>query len=207
MGRQLSRAVVALCATAALLGGAGQAATGASTSPSPRYGKTLALALVSGRVAVHLPGRSTFLPLEGISEVPVGTIVDARHGRVRLTSAKTRDSRSTQTAEFFDGKFRALQTPAGRPPLTVLKLETGLVCPIGKAAARSTDNGLWGSGEGNFRTVGKHGSATVRGTIWWAQDNCLGTMFRVKRGVVAIRDFGTGRSLLLHAGERYLARG
>jgi hypothetical protein len=45
----------------------------------------------------------------------------------------------------------------------------------------------------------------VRGTIWWAQDTCKGTLFRVKRGVVTIKDFTSGRTLKLHAGQRYLA--
>jgi hypothetical protein len=82
------------------------------------------------------------------------------------------------------------------------------VCP-GRAGAsggaRSQNRGLWGDGKGNFRTVGKHGSATVRGTIWWAQDTCKGTFFRVKRGVATIAVFSTGQMLKLHAGERYLA--
>jgi hypothetical protein len=32
-----------------------------------------------------------------------------------------------------------------------------------------------------------------------------GTLFRVKKGVVTIRDFTSGRTLRLHAGQRYLA--
>ena len=95
----------------------------------------------------------------------------------------------------------------------MLKLENGLVCPVkkgkrelgGGGLARSSNRGLWGSGKGNFRSEGKHGSATVRGTIWWAQDTCKGTLFKVKRGVVTIKDFTSGKTLKLHAGQRYLA--
>jgi DNA-binding beta-propeller fold protein YncE len=176
----------------------------------PRYGKSVNLGVVSGVVRVHLPGSTKFTVLATDQQLPVGTIVDASHGRVRLSSSKGPGG-GTQSADFFSGAFRVLQ-PKGGKPITVLKLENGLVCPIGKGKrelggglARSRNRGLWGSGKGNFRSVGKHGSATVRGTIWWAQDTCKGTLFRVKRGVVTIKDFTSGKTLKLHAGQRYLA--
>ena len=43
---------------------------------------------------------------------------------------------------------------------------------------------LWGSGKGKFRTDGKYSAATVRGTIWLVQDQCNGTLTKVKRGTV-----------------------
>jgi hypothetical protein len=179
---------------------------GAIAPLGPQYGKTFDVSVVRGSVRFHVPGSTEFHTLEGRRRLPVGAILDADRGRLRMTSAKTRDSSSLQTAEFFAGTFRVLQTVGGRP-ITVLKLENAVVCPgrPGTAAPRSANRGLWGSGEGNFRTVGKHGSATVRGTIWWAQDTCKGTFFRVKRGVATIAVFSTGQMLKLHAGERYLA--
>ena len=48
---------------------------------------------------------------------------------------------------------------------------------------------LWGNGKGKFRTNGKYSSATVRGTIWLVEDRCEGTLTRVRRGTVAVRDF------------------
>jgi hypothetical protein len=186
-------------------------ATGAAypgyPGPPPRYGDTFDLSVVAGKVQAHAPGQSRFAPVTRPETLPVGTILDTNRGRARLTFAKTRDGSQRQTAEFYSGTFRVLQAPAG-PPITVLKLENGTVCP-GRAGAsggaRSQNRGLWGDGKGNFRTVGKYGSATVRGTIWWAQDTCGGTLFRVKRGVVTIRVFSSGRTLELHAGQRYLA--
>jgi DNA-binding beta-propeller fold protein YncE len=176
----------------------------------PQYGKSVTLDVVSGVIRVHLPGSTKFVVLGTEQQLPVGTIVDAGHGRVRLSSSKGPGG-GTQSADFFSGAFRVLQ-PKGGTPITVLKLENALVCPVrkgrrelGGGVARSGNRGLWGSGKGNFRSVGKHGSATVRGTIWWAQDTCKGTLFRVKRGVVTIKDFSSGRTLKLHAGQRYLA--
>jgi hypothetical protein len=92
-----------------------------------------------------------------------------------------------------------------------MKLLNELSCGGGKkgrpaaSASRRHGHGLWGSGKGNFRSEGRHGSATVRGTIWWAQDRCDGTKFKVKRGVVTIRDFTNHKTLKLHKGETYLA--
>jgi DNA-binding beta-propeller fold protein YncE len=176
----------------------------------PQYGKSVNLGVVSGIVRVHLPGSTKFTVLGTDQQLPVGTIVDASHGRVRLSSSKGPGG-GTQSADFYSGAFRVLQ-PKGGKPITVLKLENGLVCPIkkgkrelGGGLARSRNRGLWGSGKGNFRSEGKHGSATVRGTIWWAQDTCEGTLFKVKKGVVTIKDFTSGKTLKLHAGQHYLA--
>jgi DNA-binding beta-propeller fold protein YncE len=174
--------------------------------PKPEYGTSFNVGVVSGIVRVHVPGSTKFFVLGTERQLPVGAIVDADHGRVRLSSAKGPGG-GTQSADFFSGSFRVLQPKSGKP-ITVLKLENGLICPLKKrpaALARAMNRGLWGSGKGNFRSEGKHGSATVRGTIWWAQDTCEGTFFKVKKGVVTIKDFSSGRTLKLHAGQRYLA--
>ena len=174
--------------------------------PAPEYGKTVNMGPVGGTIRVHLPGTTKFVVLSTERQLPVGTIVDADAGRMRLSSAKGPGG-GTQSADFFSGSFRVLQ-PRGGQPITVLKLENPIVCRTKSrpgALARTRNRGLWGNGEGNFRSEGRHGSATVRGTIWWAQDRCDGTLFRVKRGVVTIRDFTSHRKLKLHSGEKYLA--
>jgi DNA-binding beta-propeller fold protein YncE len=179
-----------------------------SVLPDPGYGRSVNLLPIAGRVSVRLPGRKHFSGLDSGRQLPVGTVVDADAGRVRLTSAKGPGAGS-QSADFFEGTFRILQPRRGRP-ITVLKLENEVACGTGGGAGRTATasgrrRGLWGSGKGSFRSEGRHGSATVRGTIWWAQDRCDGTLFRVKRGVVTIRDFTRHRTLKLHRGQRYLA--
>ena len=47
---------------------------------------------------------------------------------------------------------------------------------------------LWGDGRGRFRTRGRYGAATVRGTKWLTQDRCDGTRVRVVRGKVGVQD-------------------
>jgi len=92
----------------------------------------------------------------------------------------------------------------------VLKLVGSLGCSQrGKlsAAGRRAGRRLWGSdNHGHFRTRGRRGQATVRGTKWLTADRCDGTLFRVKQGAIVVRDFGTSRSVKLTAGKRYLAR-
>jgi DNA-binding beta-propeller fold protein YncE len=175
--------------------------------PAPAYGKTVNLSLVSGIVKVKLPGSKKFVLLTADQQIPVGTIIDARKGKVLLTSAKGPGG-GTQSAVFFSGVFKVLQPKKGKP-ITVLKLQDPPVCGTTKhlmaTASKKKGSGLWGSGKGNFRSEGKHGSATVRGTIWWAQDICDGTLFKVKKGVVTIKDFTSGKTLKIHAGQKYLA--
>ena len=65
---------------------------------------------------------------------------------------------------------------------------------------------LWGNGKGKFRTDGKYSSATVRGTIWLVQDECDGTLTRVKRGTVQVRDIKRRKTITVKAGHTYLAR-
>ena len=48
--------------------------------------------------------------------------------------------------------------------------------------------------------------ATVRGTIWYVEDRCDGTLTRVRRGSVFVRDLRRHRMVVVHAGHQYLAR-
>jgi hypothetical protein len=65
---------------------------------------------------------------------------------------------------------------------------------------------LWGSGKGKFRTNGKYSAATVRGTIWLVEDRCEGTLTKVRRGTVRVRDFRRKKTVTVKAGHTYLAR-
>ena len=65
---------------------------------------------------------------------------------------------------------------------------------------------LWGNGKGKFRTTGKYSSATVRGTIWLVEDRCDGTLTKVRRGVVSVRDIKRKKTVKVKAGHSYLAR-
>ena len=193
------------------------AALGPSVLSPPAFGQTANAEPVSGTVRVKLRGAAGFRVLRKGEQIPLGSILDTRKGRVRLTSAKRRNGSQTQTADFYGGVFRLLQPSSGWPR-TVLKLvdEFGrLRLGPGRVAFVSRRrngrrrghrrNGLWGDGHGNFVTRGRHGSATVRGTIWFTQDRPDGTFFKVRRNTVRVRDFTRGRTIRLRAGRSYLA--
>jgi hypothetical protein len=46
----------------------------------------------------------------------------------------------------------------------------------------------------------------VRGTVWEVIDRCDGTLTKVKRGRVVVRDFRLKRTVVVRAGKSYLAR-
>jgi hypothetical protein len=75
-----------------------------------------------------------------------------------------------------------------------------------KKGPKSVLGKLWGSGKGKFRTDGRYSSATVRGTIWLVQDECDGTLTKVKRGTVQVRDLRRKKTITVKAGHSYLAR-
>ena len=183
--------------------------------PPPVAGKRVNLAPVRGRVRVKRPRDRGFRLLTEAEAVPVGSLVDTKAGAVRLTSAA--DLRGgQQQAVFYDGLF-AVRQRRTRRPVTSLVLSGGDLgsCRRRRSARRSTlatasrrraRRGLWGRGKGRFRTRGRHGAATVRGTTWFTGDRCDGTVVRVRRGVVAVRDFRAKRRVLVRAGRSYLAR-
>ena len=76
----------------------------------------------------------------------------------------------------------------------------------GRRRPRASKRHLWGDGKGRFRTGGRFSSATVRGTRWVVSDRCDGTLTRVVRGSVTVRDRVHNKTVILHAGEQYLAR-
>jgi NHL repeat-containing protein len=180
---------------------------------TPVLGKVVSVEPVRGTVRVRRPGDNGLVALAEGASIPVGTLVDARRGAVKLTSASNADG-ATQTAVFSQGAFLIRQKRARRP-VTVLQLRGGQLgaCPRaarGRGATtarkRRPRRRLWGRGKGRFRTRGKHSAATVRGTIWLTEDRCDGTLTKVRRGKVAVRDFVRRRTVMVTAGHRYLAR-
>ena len=175
----------------------------------PVQGETVNASVVSGTVLVDVPGGGQgFIPLEEATQLPVGTKVDTRDGRVAITSATSQGG--TQSADFFDARFQIRQK--ANKDLTTMKILERPQCAgsrdgrnqLGK---RKRKPGLWGSGNGNFATQGNHGSASVRGTEWLLFEACGGiTGVTVKEGSVKFRNFYTRRSTVVNAGETEIAR-
>lgn len=164
----------------------------ASAAPRPKTGKSVVVATAKGSVLVTKRGSSRATRLGGAPKsIPLGSTVDATNGSVRLTSTHNRSGSQLQSAVFHDGAFTVSQKSSGSP-VTDLALAGG---DFGDCAAvtrrtgvfttaRTSRRRLWGSGKGRFRTRGRNGSATVRGTTWLTEDGCTGTSALVRKGNV-----------------------
>jgi hypothetical protein len=175
--------------------------------PPPVAGKSVNVAPVSGTVKIKRRGRKHYVKLTAGAHIPVGSSIDTRHGRIRITAAQGRGKVSS--ADFFDGLFKLTQTK-GKRPVATLKLIEKLSCKAsGKKASiakkKKKKRRLWGDGKGRFRTKGSFSSATVRGTKWLVEDRCTSTLTRVKRGKVTVRDFVKRKTVIVRAGKRYTA--
>jgi hypothetical protein len=180
---------------------------GPAPLPPPVAGKTINAKVKAGKVRFRLPGQTAFVELTAPQQLPIGTTFDTTAGRVTLTSAADSQG-ATQHAWFYEGTFTVSQT-TGSAPLTTLTLAGALPqCTKGARAAASTrkQRHLWGDGKGRFRTGGRFAAATVRGTRWVVSDRCDGTLTRVVRGTVTVRDRVRDKTVILHAGQQYLAR-
>jgi hypothetical protein len=205
----------------------------AGPPPPPVPGKSVVVRVVSGKVLIKYPpgkappGGSTtkFGPLTGAVNVPMGSVIDTTKGRIALTSAADTGGTKTQTADFYGGIFQVKQSVPKKKPKKPVALITDLnlkdqiarsqCAPLKGARSAAVDKKkgpksvlgkLWGNGKGKFRTNGKYSSATVRGTIWLVEDRCEGTNTKVRRGVVAVRDFKRKKTVSVKAGHSYLAR-
>ena len=177
--------------------------------PRPELGETVIVEPVEGRVRVQLPGEESFVRIETLRVIPVGSLVDTRRGKALLSSVRDRGG-SIQQGRFFAGLFKVRQRRSQRYVTElVLRGRYGPCAGADEATAAQRRSGrrkLWGNANGRFRTQGRYSSSAVRGTRWLTQDSCDGTLTVVRRGRVAVRDFVRDTRTLVEAGESYLAR-
>jgi hypothetical protein len=177
--------------------------------PLPKQGRSIVVGAARGTVRVRVPGSDRFVTLEQAGRVPVGSVIDARNGRVRLATAV---SGGVQDGLFWGSKFQTAQSRRGKG-MTTLALRGGRVCPSASLAVasrkskRKRKRGLWARDHGGlYRTRGNDSVATVRGTRWLTKDRCNGTLTRVKSGVVSVRDLRRHKTVVVKAGHSYFAR-
>jgi uncharacterized delta-60 repeat protein len=171
--------------------------------PQPVLGQQGVARPMSGTVRLRLPGTRRFVLLTDLAAIPNGTEIDARKGRVFISVLRNGTGR-LDGAAFYKGRFVFRQGEGARP-ITRLKLSGGSFanCTVrartsSLAMIASVKGGtgtrkkrrvrrLWGDGRGRFRTRGRYGAATVRGTKWLTLDRCDGTKVRVVNGKVAVK--------------------
>lgn len=182
-------------------------------APTPVFTKTVRLAPVDGTVLIRIPGARDFIELRSTETVPIGTVIDARAGTVRLTSATAYPTK-LQTGNFFLGRFQVLQQRSLKG-LTDLVIQDRLKRSVCTAQGQQAQTArlsarilglLRGKAKGHFRTRGHVAAATVRGTEWGVRDRCDGTLVVVTRGVVAVRDFTLHKTVIVKTGQTYLAK-
>ena len=161
---------------------------GVASEPIPALGRSFVVAKVSGTVLVKPPAGARFSLGREPRIIPVGSTVDAVRGKVRLVGAVKR-SGGRQSGVFYAGAFRASQARRDRAVID-LKLVGGSFAGCGaEGSARASGRRrlgrrLWGVARGNFRTRGRHSSATVRGTKWLTADRCSSTAVESRGGRV-----------------------
>jgi hypothetical protein len=167
------------------------------------------IATAAGSVTVKLPGTDTYLRLDRASTVPVGSTIDARAGTVRLTDVRDRSGK-LQTASFWGGAFIVRQARTGHAVTTItLPAPT---CSRARRVASASGKApgalhLWAhDNRGRFVTRGHSAVATVRGTTWLTRESCAGTLVKVTRGIVSVRDLVRHRTVVIRAGQSYIAR-
>ena len=183
-------------------------------------GLFMTIAAASGKVRVRPAGRLRFKDVTARAEVAVNSVIDARHGKVELTSALP--GGGEQSATFQGGRFQVRQTSAdGRVDVHLrggnfrrcrTRARASAGGPVAGTARkrkrrRRVVRSLWGEdSSGLYSTYGLNSVATVLGTRWKTVDRCDGTVTRVTEGAVEVRDRRTGATTLVEAGHSHLVR-
>jgi hypothetical protein len=181
-------------------------------APTPVVGETVVTGKHTGTVRVRTPNGDSAEIGEG-DELPVGSVLDARAGTVVLSAALP--GGGTNEGRFSGGRFEVRQN--ARSGITDVYLRGGSfarcrtrslasIASVARTRPRPIRR-LWGSDDGGrFRTHGHNSVATVRGTRWLTEDRCEGTLTRVVKGAVDVRDNRTHRRVTVRAGHSHLAR-
>jgi hypothetical protein len=185
-----------------------------SGPPKPVAGQSFNVEPVDGTIELQCPGEDEYSRLTSFKQIPMGCLVNTRHGTIALTSSKG-SSGDLQDADFWGGVFVVTQNE-GDNQTVQLKLAGKRMCEKRgdprRAVARSSRSKrggrrAWGSGKGNYETSGSYGSATVRGTTWLVVDRCdASTLFKVAEGTVWVQDFVKDKQVVLEAGQQYIAK-
>ena len=192
----------------------------------PTLGQTFNIEPISGLVLVFIHGH--LVPLTQLTQIPSGVPIDTLHGTLKLITATggggpAHDAASkTQTGEFSGAVFRLSQQTrgAGKGLVTLMLALSAFkgapsqsICKSHGTAADATAASsrtiqlLHASAHGKFRTSGRYSAATVLGTKWTVTARCDGTLTHDITDSVAVTDFVRHKTIILHAGQSYLAPG
>ena len=120
----------------------------------------------------------------------------------KLAQATGGASKGLATLTLVEGAFK------GAPSYALCKKGGKKKAGDASAAAASSKvlQLLHASAKGKFKTTGKYSAATVRGTKWTIADRCDGTVTHDVTDSVAVTDFVRHKTIILHAGQTYVAK-
>jgi DNA-binding beta-propeller fold protein YncE len=198
--------------------------------PPPVEGQTANVYFASGTVTILLPGQTTPIPLLAGFQAPLGSTIQTTNGEAGVFVAI---DGVIQGANFFNGKFTLTQSPDPHTILTLLGRKIPKVrCAIHPRSFTGAFNvafahavreaptatlakkhhkfakptrQLWGSGHGDFTTVGNGSSASVRGTQWAVFDYPDGTLTFDFTDSVSVFNFHLHKTVVITAGHYYFA--
>jgi hypothetical protein len=169
-----------------------------------------------------------FLPLTETRQLPAGSQIDARAGALRIAVAGPRRrqlervsitgglftisqirrgaTKSLTTMDLLDGDFAGAPTSrscVAKPIYPIPGPSARIVHPssvvLQTLHARAQD--------GHFRARARYSESTAgrSGAVWDTIERCDGTLTVVHRGTVSVFDRRRRRTVVVHAGSRYLA--
>ena len=163
-----------------------------------------------------------FVPFTGAANIPVGSQLDTSKGRVALTSAADTGGAKTQTSDFYHGIFQVKQAVPKKKPKKPKALITDLVmkgqiarsqcAPLkgARAAATPRRRRAQGGARASCGAAARASSARTASTAprrcagrsGWCEDRCEGTLTKVTRGTVQVRDFKRKKTVTVKAGPQ-----
>lgn len=186
--------------------------------PGPTPGRSLRITPVSGAVRAFVANRPGSVLLREPDLVQLGSRTNTESGQATIETGTP--SGGIRTATVSGGEF-ATEQPQG-PVETIFRLtqplngcRTGEGGPVTASAAaakkpkkkrKRRTRKIFVQSDGGHRTNGRYADAAVRGTKWSLQDFCTSTRVTVFEGAVAVRDRVKRRTVLVPAGQRYVAR-
>ena len=180
------------------------AAAGATGATGPVAGRFAVIARVSGRVLYTPTGKHAASALGGPVVVPIGTVVDASSGTVRIRSAAPSSSTGVQTGVFSGARVR-LEQPPSEPSFltTTLVLQGGAFGPC-HAAPTTVVRRLTAVASGAWSVQGSGATASAYAQArWLTEDTCAGTSVSVQRGTVIVHDRHSGQNVSVPPGQAF----
>lgn len=186
--------------------------------PGPAPGRSLRITPVSGAVRAFVAAKPGGVLLREPDLIQLGSRTNAEFGQATIETGTP--AGGIRTATVSGGEF-ATEQPQG-PVQTIFRLtqplngcRAGEGGPVTASAAtakkpkkkrKRRTRKIFVQSDGGHRTNGRYADAVVQGTKWSLQDFCTSTRVTVFEGAVAVRDRVKRKTVLVPAGQRYVAR-